>query len=259
MRRRRRARLAITAAAAAAGILLAVGAVWILSARPFTRPTPFAEDVNDDGRVDVLDPFALARKIESGAALDLKWDFTHDGVVNAEDVDALAKNIVRISRPAHAEGVFDDRQAGGYRTLDIYIDSGPARLAAYQIELNDPTGRMKIIGVEGGEPAAFKAPPYYDPAALEHGRIILAAFSTGRDLPAGKVRVARLRVAVSGRREPGCVWQLCAAGTADGNRIPAQVLIAQGGSELNQRGPAGVGACDGVVVRLAHLPIGGSA
>ena len=47
-----------------------------------TRPRPFArEDINRDGRVDILDAFALARQIETGGTLDPRWDINGDGRV----------------------------------------------------------------------------------------------------------------------------------------------------------------------------------
>jgi hypothetical protein len=59
-----------------------------------------------------------------------------------------------------------------------------------------------IEGGEGGEHAAYAKPAYYDPAALAPeggGRVILAAYSTAKDLPTGRTRVARLHVMVEGR------------------------------------------------------------
>ena len=61
-------------------------------------------------------------------------------------------------------------------------------------------GDVKLVGIEGGEHAAFAQPPYYDPKALLNERIVIAAFNTaGADkLPSGKTRVARLMVRVDG-------------------------------------------------------------
>ena len=160
-------------------------------------------------------------------------------------METLAREIVRIPNANNAQGASAARP-NGHCTIDIYVDSGTEPLAAYQVEFSDPTGQIKIVGVEGGETAAFQATPYYDPAALGSGRIILAAYSTGRNLPAGKVRVARLRV-VSAQREPNYRLKLCVAGTSDGNKVPARLFMAQQGNELNQRGPAPKGAGEGAV------------
>jgi hypothetical protein len=80
---------------------------------------------------------------------------------------------------------------------DIFIDPGGKLLAAYQFELLANSKVAKIVGVEGGEHAAFKQAPYYDPAALSKNRIIIAAFNTGADLPAARTRVARLHLRVT--------------------------------------------------------------
>ena len=53
-----------------------------------------------------------------------------------------------------------------FTTVDIIVDAGAESLAAYQIEIT-ARGDAKIVGVEGGDHAAFKAPPHYDPAALQ--------------------------------------------------------------------------------------------
>lgn len=89
-----------------------------------------------------------------------------------------------------------------FAAVDVYLDSGPIPLAAWQFELTTGSGDAKIVGVEGGEHPAFKAPPYYDPKALTHSRIIIAAFSTAENLPSGKTRVARIHVQISGEPQP---------------------------------------------------------
>jgi hypothetical protein len=97
-----------------------------------------------------------------------------------------------------------------FAMVDVFVDTGDAakHLAAWQVEVTGSVGgggKVKLVGIEGGEAGgggAFAKPAYYDPAALsgEGGRIVLAAFSTAgaEALPAGKTRVARLHVAVTG-------------------------------------------------------------
>ncbi len=109
-----------------------------------------------------------------------------------------------------------------FKVLDIMIDAGDARLAAYQFELIAPEGTV-LVGVENGEHAAFADAPHYDPAAINSGRIIVAAFNTGDDLPSGKTRVCRLHV-----QETGSVTydiSLTVAADADGNAIDASITI----------------------------------
>lgn len=115
-----------------------------------------------------------------------------------------------------------------FEAVDVYVDSGDQPLAAYQFELAAETGEITIVGIEGGEHPAFKDPPYYDPAALSKDRIIIAAFNTGRELPSGKTRVARLHVQVTGEAEPEYVVRLEVAASAEGKKITATVSSAKG-------------------------------
>jgi len=79
--------------------------------------------------------------------------------------------------PAHAVR-FNAEPAVRFAPLHIYLDCGSQSLGAYQFELKAASGRVKIVGVEGGQHPAFAEAPYYDPAALANDRIIVAAFST---------------------------------------------------------------------------------
>lgn len=110
-----------------------------------------------------------------------------------------------------------------FRALDVVIDSGESELAAYQFELRATEG-VELVGVENGEHAAFAKAPYYDPKALGGGRIIIAAFNTGDDLPTGRTRVCRLHVreTVSGARYS---VELTVAADGDGNAIEANIEV----------------------------------
>ncbi len=93
------------------------------------------------------------------------------------------------------------RSASPFRYVDVFIDTHGQPLAAYQFELRAPKG-VQLVGIEGGEHQAFATPPYYDPKALLDDRIVIAAFDTGAELPAGKTRVARLSVRVGNGGQP---------------------------------------------------------
>ncbi len=141
----------------------------------------------------------------------------------------VALCIVVVTAVPAAEGRHTVAMQSGFVAIDIYIDSGNTPLAAYQFEF---TARgTKLVGVEGGEHAAFADAPYYDPAALaDNGnprqgeRIIVAAFSTEHDLPTGRIRVARLHLQV---RELHNILAreivMMTAGDANGNEIKATV------------------------------------
>lgn len=85
------------------------------------------------------------------------------------------------------------KAAPRFRSIEVIVDPAGSNLAAYQIEIF-VRGDAQIVGVEGGEHPAFNAAPYYDPAALNQGRIIIAAFSTATDVPSKTTRVVTLHV-----------------------------------------------------------------
>jgi hypothetical protein len=115
-----------------------------------------------------------------------------------------------------------------FTTMDVLIDSKDKALAVYQFEFTAETGDVKIVGVEGGEHPAFKGAPYYDPEALNHGRIIVAAFNTGRDLPTGRTRVATLHLRIAGAVATRYAVKLVVAADADGHEIPGEIHAIEG-------------------------------
>ena len=115
-----------------------------------------------------------------------------------------------------------------FAPLHVHLDTGAKSLAVYQFELKAPSGRVKIVGVEGGAHTAFREPPYYDPAALMNHRIIIGAFNTGRDLPHGKTRVATLHLQITGEFEPDYEVNLTVTADRDGATIPATVTLEKG-------------------------------
>jgi hypothetical protein len=108
---------------------------------------------------------------------------------------------------------------------DIFIDSGASSLAAWQVEFTGsvPQGSVELVGVEGGQTPAFAKPAYYDPEALSHNRVILAAYSLDKALPTGKSRVARLHLRVLGAVDQlKLETSLTTAADAGGTQIKAQ-------------------------------------
>lgn len=134
------------------------------------------------------------------------------------------------SRPAAGQPASQTLPAENVRFayVDIFIDPQGKPLAAYQLELKAESGDVKIVGIEGGETAAFREPPYYDPAALMNNRVILAAFNTGADLPAGKTRVARVHVRIAGTEAPAYSINLQVTAGTDGEAISAIASFLQG-------------------------------
>lgn len=129
-----------------------------------------------------------------------------------------------------------------FRAYDIFVDSGDVPLAAYQVEFRARMGGMKIVGVEGGESAAFKAAPFYDPAAMQGERVIIGAMSTmaRESLPSGRTRVARVHVMLAAGGAPVLSADVQTAGTAGGSKIDAGVSWAEAAPRNSGRDtPAG--------------------
>jgi len=128
------------------------------------------------------------------------------------------------SEPSDAQPALEPSSVR-FTAIDVHVDSGAQPLAAYQLEFTAIRGDVKLVGIEGGEHAAFASPPYYDPAALMNHRVILAAFNTGHDLPTGKSRVARLHVQISGDATPEYQIKLTVAASPDGEPVTATASV----------------------------------
>ena len=101
--RRRRFSLAVrwVGSAAAAAAAVVVVAVVLHRGRPGTQVAVNAipavpGDVDASGRVDMLDAFVLARKVDAKASMGKADDVNGDGVVDRRDVDAVAAMAVRL-------------------------------------------------------------------------------------------------------------------------------------------------------------------
>lgn len=55
-------------------------------------------DIDGNGKVDILDAFALARHIEGKQPADRTWDFNGDGLIDRRDVDTVALAAVRLNK-----------------------------------------------------------------------------------------------------------------------------------------------------------------
>ncbi len=89
---RRKRPIAFWAAMAAGIMLLAfLGNLALRSTRTFAPG-----DINHDGRVDILDAFALARELEHQSA-NVR-DMNRDGVVDQKDVVEIARSAVRLDK-----------------------------------------------------------------------------------------------------------------------------------------------------------------
>ena len=114
-----------------------------------------------------------------------------------------------------------------FAALDIYLETAEP-LAAWQFELRESSGRMRVAGVENGDSTAFGGTPYYDLAAVRDGRadhIVVADYSTSpaAELPTGRSRIATVHIQLEGHTDPDFVLSLIAAGGANGEPIQASI------------------------------------
>ena len=86
-------RLAPWAAALAAATLVGVLLLPLQRSHQLTR-----EDLNRDGRVDILDAFALARALNATPVLKKAPDINGDGVTDQLDVNAIAAQAVSLQK-----------------------------------------------------------------------------------------------------------------------------------------------------------------
>ncbi len=97
MRFRRVIQVSAGAAASAAAIFLAVHLVKVTAPTP---TSPLAQnvpgDIDHNGKVDILDAYVLARRIEAHRETPKDADFNHDGKTDAADVEAIASAAVRL-------------------------------------------------------------------------------------------------------------------------------------------------------------------
>jgi hypothetical protein len=155
-------------------------------------------------------------------------DFSRPGLIRAQVGRTLTLWLTLVlfglaatllaQQPAIEEG------RSRFRAVEIYVDSGSTPLAAYQLQFAATNGVARIVGIEGGEHPAFRQPPFYDPKAIQHERVIIASFSTApaADLPTGKTRVATIHYQTTDTQPPRFELKLQTAGDTHGNKISAQ-------------------------------------
>lgn len=116
-----------------------------------------------------------------------------------------------------------------FAAIDVYLDSAEP-VAAWQFELGDSAGVMKIVGVERGDSPAYARVPYYDREAVRLGeadRIIVADYSLADvvELPSGRVRVATVHLMLNSDDDADFNLFLVTATTYDGVVTDARISL----------------------------------
>jgi hypothetical protein len=93
----RAARRAALAAAAVIAVAATLFMVTNRSAPPTTRAAAGPADIDRNGRVDILDAYALARFVETKSASNMALDLNGDGAVDRLDVDIVALRAVALT------------------------------------------------------------------------------------------------------------------------------------------------------------------
>ena len=122
----------------------------------------------------------------------------------------------------------EEARSPRFAPLEIHLDS-PEPVAAWQFELNDRNGAMKVVGVENGGHATFRRAPYYDREVVSRGsasRIVVADYSLANAslLPVGRFRLATLHLMLRG--QPDFELRLIKATTPEGRAIDASISLA---------------------------------
>jgi hypothetical protein len=61
-------------------------------------PAQIAEDIDGNGRLNIIDAYIMDRRLMSGAALPEKFDLNGDGKINRDDVNSIMKTVVSLGR-----------------------------------------------------------------------------------------------------------------------------------------------------------------
>jgi len=84
---------------AVATACLALAGIIYFATKPVRQEITFArEDLNQDGRVDILDALQLAREARAGSKPSSALDLDGDGVVDRRDAEIIATHAVKLEK-----------------------------------------------------------------------------------------------------------------------------------------------------------------
>ncbi len=149
----------------------------------------------------------------------------------------LVLAVFVLPRPCHTHAQPDPAAAPAtqarFVAVDLIVTPQDAALAAYQLDfravLPEDAEPAAIVGIEESDHPAFGSELYFDPAAIQQDRVILADFSlvAPEALPTEPVRVATVHLYLEpGHPLPDFTAHLTTAANAAGEPIQA-TLAAQ--------------------------------
>ncbi|MBX3381107.1 MAG: hypothetical protein KF805_13515 [Phycisphaeraceae bacterium] len=234
---------ASTAASFASGKNVTILDVLNLARKAENSPTAFAKQSKFKPSGEVVSPFDEVNELAAQVvgckpaqvpvlAARANDGLAADAMVGLNDAEAR-HDAPRAAAPpaaAAANPVGDTR----ILTFDIMLDVGSRSLAAFQIEVSmsaPDTARVTLMGVRGGDHPALQRQPLFDSRRVSkpgsHTTFTVANFDTGKDLPSGDVRVARIVLVVVGPGNPGVTARLVIAAGAEGVPIPAGLRVVE--------------------------------
>lgn len=214
--------------------------------------SPF-EEVNElAAKVVGAEPSQVPALADRASATRVGRDgFTDESHESAERSDAPRFNFSPAApvansiapAPGFAQPGFSETRILSY---DIMLDVGSRALAAFQIEVSmsaPDTARVTGMFIRGGDHPALQRQPLFDSQRVARPgartTFTIANFDTGKDLPTGDVRVARLVLITVGPGNPGVTARLVIAAGLEGVPIPAGLRVVErapiNGSDLKHK------------------------
>lgn len=112
---------------------------------------------------------------------------------------------------------------GSITTYELVINSGAAKLAAWQVELKFDAESARILRIDAAPGFRADIPLAFDYQGFSSGRLTLLALSTASELPSGSTAVARVQLFHRG--EPQLSVRPIAAANPAAQRIPITLAL----------------------------------
>lgn len=144
----------------------------------------------------------------------------------------LPSHLYQAQNSLHADEAKAEKNQLQFKVYDLYIDAGTDSVSAWQVELKYNPNQSYIVGIEGGSEKGWKKAPYYDNKGFKSGRLVVAAFKTGKEYTlTEKKRIARIHVAInSGDNNDIPTVKLIDSANFDGVRIQPKLKLVRFGA-----------------------------